>query len=252
MVTEAEIRQYWEDRTCGANYATAARFTPGYFAEIERKRYELEPYLPVFAEFGRYNGKRVLEIGVGAATDFVNFARSGAILSGIDLTQSAVDHARARLALEELYAEVRVASGEELPYEDATFDLVWSWGVIHHAEHPERVLAEVRRVLVPGAEAKIMLYGRRSWVAYKRFLFAQLVAAKRRVRPPRTLGEALWSYMESPGTRAYTRDEIDRMFRAAGFRKIVIQGFLSPYDQKVIGPLARRFRQDWQLGVLAS
>ena len=94
-------------------------------------------------------GRRVLEIGVGAATDFLNFARAGAVLTGVDLTPAAVEHARAGWRSRGLEAELAVASGEALPFPDGSFDLVYSWGVIHHAEHPHRIVREIRRLLAP-------------------------------------------------------------------------------------------------------
>ncbi len=193
---------------------------------------------------------RVLELGVGAATDFVNFARNGAKLSGIDLTPAGVDHARQRLALEGLEADVRVASGEDLPFPDESFDLVYSWGVIHHAARPERVVREVRRVLAPGAQARVMLYGLHSWIAYKQWLTG-LVAGIKHGAPERSLRDVLAMNTESPGTQAYTRREIEIMFRSAGFETLEIEGFLANWDKLYLGPLARRVRLDWFLGVRA-
>jgi SAM-dependent methyltransferase len=190
----------------------------------------------------------VLEIGVGAATDFLNFARSGAILTGVDLTPAAVDHARRRLALEGLEAELEVASGEDLPFADGSFDLVYSWGVIHHAAHPHRIVREVRRLLAPGGEARVMLYGRQSWAAYKLWLRHALLVG----RPRRTLSEVIGRHLESPGTRAYTRREIELLFAGAGFEHVAVAGFPTPYDRRAAGPLAARIRLDWFLGVVAS
>ena len=249
--TEQEVRDYWEVRPCGASHASAPPFTKAYFDEIERRRYAVEPYIRDFAEFPKWEGRRVLEIGVGAATDFVNFARCGARLTGIDLTPAAVEHARRRLELEGLEATVLVGSAEDLPFPDGSFDLVYSYGVLHHAAHPDRTFREVRRVLAPGGEARVMLYGRHSWTAYRFWLFGLLVAAKRRERPS-GLSRAISKYMESPGTRCYTRREIDSEFRAAGFSRVEIEGFLTPYDQRFIGPLARWVRRDWMLGVTCS
>jgi ubiquinone/menaquinone biosynthesis C-methylase UbiE len=249
--TEQAIRDYWQAETCGTNHTDAERLSKRYFDEIEAVRYRLEPYIFGFAQFDGRTRRRVLEIGVGAGTDFINFARNGARLTGVDLTQAAIDHARRRLELEGLEAELQVASAERLPFDDQSFDLVYSWGVLHHAETPEKTFAEVRRVLAPGGEARIMLYGRHSWVAYKRWLFGLLVALKRRERP-KSLSGAIEHYMESPGTRCYTPAEIVRDFRDAGFTNVEVEGFLTPYDQRFIGPLARRVRRDWNLGVTAS
>jgi ubiquinone/menaquinone biosynthesis C-methylase UbiE len=141
-----------------------------------------------------------------------------------------------------------VASGESLPYPDASFDLVYSWGVIHHAERPHRIVREIRRLLAPGGEARVMLYGRHSWAAYKLWVRHALVVA----RPRRTLASVIGEHLESPGTRAYTRKEIELLFAGAGFERVNIEGFATPYDRWAAGPLATRIRLDWFLGVVAS
>ena len=248
MPTEAEVFAYWEAGSCGTVHASSGPGTRAYYDEIEAARYRLEPFIHGFADFERWQGRRVLEIGVGAATDFLNFARAGAVLTGVDLTPAAVEHARRRLALEGLSASVAVASGEALPFDDGSFDLVYSWGVIHHAEHPHRIVREIRRLLAPGAQARVMLYGRHSWAAYKLWVRHALLVG----RPRRTLSSVIAAHLESPGTRAYTRREIELLFAGAGFEDVAIEGFPTPYDRSAAGPLAGRIRLDWFLGVVAT
>ena len=84
------VRAHWEREPCGTSTADAEPGTPEFFAQVERERYRLEPYVPAFAEFERWAGKRVLEVGVGLGTDFVRFVRAGADAVGIDLTEAAV------------------------------------------------------------------------------------------------------------------------------------------------------------------
>jgi SAM-dependent methyltransferase len=248
MTSTAEVYRYWQAESCGTEHASSGAGTRAYYDEIEAARYRLEPFIPSFAEFPRWRDRRVLEIGVGAATDFVNFARAGAIVSGVDLTPAAVEHAQRRIELEGLQAELTVGSAERLPYPDQSFDLVYSWGVIHHAEHPARVVREARRVLAPGGEIRAMLYGRQSWVAYALWLRHGLLAG----HPTRSLAAVVAGHMESPGTHAYTRGELETLFAGAGFDHVRVSGFATPYDQKVAGPLARIVRRDWFLGVVAT
>jgi len=139
-------------------------------------------------------------------------------------------------------------AGEAVPYPDASFDLVYSWGVIHHAEHPHRIVREVRRLLAPGGQARVMLYGRHSWAAYKLWLRHTLLVG----RPLRTLSAVIGQHLESPGTRAYTRREIELLFAGAGFDRVFVEGFPTPYDRRAAGPLAGLIRLDWFLGVVAS
>lgn len=241
------MRRYWEAEPCGTSTADAPPGTAEFFAQVERARYELEPFIPGFADFGRWRGRRVLEVGVGLGTDFVQFVRAGADATGVDLTEAAVDAVRQRLALEGLDAELLVADAERLPFETDSFDLVYSWGVLHHTPDTRRALDEVERVLRPGGEARIMLYSRRSWVAagaWARWALA-------RGRPWRSFARVLAEHMESPGTKAYTQRELERLFD--GFAEAEYVRFRTPYDRKVGGPLVALLpeRLGWFVGITA-
>jgi SAM-dependent methyltransferase len=212
------VREHWNEEPCstrGLDPSDRKRF----FADLETERYRLEPHILDFARFERGRGKRVLEIGVGAATDFVNWARSGAQLSGVDLTPAAIELARERLALEGLEADLRVADAENLPFPDATFDVVYSHGVLHHTPDTEKSIAEVHRVLEPGGTALLMLYNVTSWTAWLAW-GAHCLAKGRPWKSPRW---AVYHFVESAGTKAYTEAEtralmkdfdVDRMYTA--------------------------------------
>jgi SAM-dependent methyltransferase len=241
------VRAYWEAEPCGTSTTEAEPGTPEFYADVERRRYELEPFIPGFAEFERWSGKRVLEIGVGLGTDFVNFVRAGALATGVDLTDAAVDAVRERLALEALEADLQVADAELLPFAGCEFDLVYSWGVIHHTPDTERALSEIRRVLSPSGEARLMLYSRRSWVALGVWGRYGLLRGRPWLTPTTLLAE----WMESPGTKAYTQRELDALF--AGFSDVRYERFVTPYDRRVGGPLAARLprRLGWFVGIVA-
>lgn len=251
MTLTDRVREYWEQETCGVVHAHSEPGTPRFFAEIEEHRYRAEPYIRPFAQFAQWGDRRVLEIGIGAGTDLVNFARSGAILAGVDLTSAAIDYARQRLALENLEADLRVANAEQLPFPEHSFDLVYSFGVIHHAEHPEQVVREVRRVLAPGGEARIMLYGLHSWVAYRLLALEPARAIRQRRSPRMRLREVVADNMESPNTQAYTRREVEIMFAAAGFERVQVDSAVTPYDHRAVGRLAKVMRRDWNLLIVA-
>jgi ubiquinone/menaquinone biosynthesis C-methylase UbiE len=242
------VRAYWQAEPCGTSTTAADPGTTEFYAEVERRRYELEPFITGFAEFERWRGKRVLEVGVGLGTDFVRFARAGAEATGVDLTEAAVESVRERLALEDLSADLRVADAEDLPFAEGEFDLVYSWGVLHHTPDTQRALAEVRRVVKPGGEGKVMLYSRRSWVALGVWLRHGLL----RGAPQKTPTELLARWMESPGTKAYTQAELDELF--AGFSDVSYERFVTPYDRRVGGPLAAKLpsRFGWFVGITAK
>jgi SAM-dependent methyltransferase len=241
------VRSYWEGEPCGMKTATAPFATREFFAQVEAERDRLEPYIADFARFGDWAGKDVLEVGVGLGTDFVRFVRAGARGVAVDLTEASVAAVRQRLELEGLDAEVRVADAESLPFEDASFDLVYSYGVLHHTPDTRRAVDEVRRVLRPDGEARIMLYSRRSWLA----LGAWLRWGLARGRPWASISDVLAAHLESPGTKAYTRRELDELF--AGFSSVRYVRNVTPYDRRVAGPLAKLTgpRFGWFVGVIA-
>src|SRR5215212_11236886 len=151
------VRAHWQNQPCGTR-DLPAEDRRRFFAELERERYSWEPYLKGFARFERGKGKRLLEIGVGAGTDFINWVRAGAVATGVDLTEQGVGLTRERLELEGRHAEVRIGDAENLPFPDNTFDIVYSWGVLHHSPDTPRAVREVHRVLRPGATAVVMVY----------------------------------------------------------------------------------------------
>jgi ubiquinone/menaquinone biosynthesis C-methylase UbiE len=241
------VRDHWEADPCGAKLSSAEPGTAAFFAEVERTRYELEPFIHEFAQFSRWKGRDVLEVGVGLGTDFVQFARAGANAVGIDLTDAAVALVDKRVRLEGLPVKVLSADAESLPFDDRSFDLVYSWGVLHHTPNTERAIAEVHRVLKDGGEARIMLYSRRSWVA----LGAWLRYGLARRKPWRNFTAVLAAHVESPGTKAYTSSELEKLF--SGFSTVDVKRFVTPYDRRVAGPVAGLLgsRFGWFAGITA-
>lgn len=222
-----QVRAYWEGTPCGTIPEIVGEADPlsrDWFERVEAHRYAVEPFIHSIAQFTRYRGKRVLEVGVGAGTDHLQWARAGAECHGVDLTEAAIRITRARLAEYGLASQLQRLNAEQLPYPDASFDLVYSWGVIHHAESPERVIAEIRRVLKPGGQFIGMLYSRRSLVGLRLWLKNALLAG----RPWRSLADVIWHHMESTGTRAYTEAELRAMFGSYSSAHTI--ALLTPYD----------------------
>jgi SAM-dependent methyltransferase len=228
-----QVQRFWQAKPCGSVHASSPEGTREYFGEVERRRYELEPFIAGHARFAECRDLDVLEIGVGLGTDFVQFARAGARVTGIDLTPRAVELVRSRLALEGLAGDVQVADAEQLPFVDRRFDVVYSWGVLHHTPDVERAIREALRVVKPGGRVCVMLYARRSWVAFG--LWARY--ALLHVRPWRSLSAVVATHMESAGTRAFSRRELATAF--AGLDELRIEHVGTPYDRRIAGPLAR-------------
>lgn len=227
------VHDYWQARPCGSSLTQAEPGSKEFFDEIEEARYRLEPFIPEFAEFERWRGRRVLEIGVGLGTDFVRFARAGARLSGIDLTEASIELVRRRLDLEGLAGDLCVANAEALPFADGSFDFVYSWGVLHHTSDTPRAVREAIRVMRPGGEICVMMYSRHSWVSYGLWLRHALLVG----RPGRRLNDVLAHHIESEGTKAFSKPELHQMF--GSLEDLRIEQVSTPYDRRVAGALGQ-------------
>lgn len=205
---KTEVKKFWNQASCGTEVTEKEKFSLAYFQEIEEYRYRIEPEIFSFAQFTRFSGKKVLEVGVGAGTDFIQWVRAGVHAYGIDLTHEAILNISKRLAAENLRAyDLQVADAEQLPYPDNSFDLVYSWGVIHHSPDTAKCLAEIVRVTKPGGAIKLMIYHRSSLFALYRYLLAGLFKGK----PFRSLENVLFYDQESLGTKAYTFKQVRSM-----------------------------------------
>jgi ubiquinone/menaquinone biosynthesis C-methylase UbiE len=151
------VHDFWNAASCGESLYLKGAQEAAYAAQ-EARRYELEPYILTFADFAGARDRGVLEIGVGLGADHQRFAAAGARLTGVDLTDRAVAHTRQRLAALGLRSRLQSADAENLPFDDASFDVVYSWGVLHHSPDTPKAIDEVWRVLRPGGTARIMIY----------------------------------------------------------------------------------------------
>lgn len=175
MLKEA-VRSYWDQQPCGTQFTALPWGTADFFAEVERFRYSVQPFMHRLIGFERYAGKRVLEIGCGLGTDLLQFARHGAQVTGIDLSPKSVSLTQQRFALEGRSGTFLVADAEALPFPEASFDVVYSFGVLHHTPDIEKAIAEIFRVLAPGGELILMLYHRHSlhvWLGTPLFVAQQ-------------------------------------------------------------------------------
>jgi ubiquinone/menaquinone biosynthesis C-methylase UbiE len=164
------VRDFWNARPCNLRHSPKEVGTREYFDEVERRKYFVEPHIPAFAEFEKWKGREVLEIGCGLGTDTVSFARAGARVTAIELSQTSAELARQRLDVYGLADRVtiHVGNAEELPslVPPRPFDLVYSFGVIHHSPHPGRIVDHVTRYMGSASELRLMVYAR---ISYKLF-----------------------------------------------------------------------------------
>jgi SAM-dependent methyltransferase len=205
-----DVRTYWDRRPCNIRHSVKDVGTRDYFDEVEARKYFVEPHIPDFAQFERWRDKKVLEIGCGIGTDSINFVRAGAKLTAVDISEKSLELCRKRFELYGLEADIRNADAERLSdvVVPQTYDLIYSFGVIHHTPHPERVFAELKKFCGPETELRIMLYSKWSWKVLAIILGYGKGAFWRRDELVRTYSEAQTG---CPVTFHYTFDEVRRL-----------------------------------------
>ncbi|MEZ4379874.1 MAG: class I SAM-dependent methyltransferase [Nannocystaceae bacterium] len=245
------VREHWDAEPCGTR-GLAGEDLRAALRQQERERYAVDAHIPAFADFPRARGLRVLEIGVGAGTDFIQWLRAGADAWGVDLSPQSLALTRERIAAEglaladeadevdssgaaedPLRRRLQVADAERLPFADASFDLVYSYGVIHHSPDTAAAVAEIHRVLRPGGEARVMIYHVPSWTG----LLLWGVHSAARLRPWQRPRAAIYRHLESPGTKAYTLNEARALFSA--FAAVEVDTALLAGDLLAMRPSAR-------------
>jgi len=213
------VRDFWDRRPCNLRHSPAAIGTRQYFDEVEWRKYFVEPHIPSFADFRRWAGKRVLEIGCGLGTDTINFARAGALVTAVDLTPRAIALARQRAEVFGLADRIRFVEADAERLSEAVtpepYDLVYSFGVIHHSPHPDRILREIRTHFTgAGTTLKVMVYHR--WSSK---VLAILLREARGAwwRIDEAVARNSEAQSGCPVTYIYSRREAGELFAAAGF-----------------------------------
>lgn len=243
------VRDFWNARPCNIRHSRKPVGEREYFDEVEARKYFVEPHIPRFAEFGRWMGRDVLEVGCGIGTDTINFARAGARVTAVDLSDRSLDIARRRA---EVYGldSIRFihANVEELSQvlEPGRFDLVYSFGVIHHTPRPDIALRELVALLRPGGTLKIMVYHRRSWKV------AAIVATCGRGAfwdVDRIVARHSEAQEGCPVTYTYTRSQARRMVEDAGCR--VVDLFVDHiFAWRIADYVDYRYRKVWYFRML--
>ena len=196
------VVEFWNSEPCGTRYLGEK----SEFDAHARARYQLEPHIPAFAGFSSARGLRVLEIGVGIGADYERWLKAGAIATGIDLSAVSLEHARRRCELAGLATDLHLADAENLPFASNSFDVVYSYGVMHHDPNPAKCLKEALRVLKPGGEARIMLYHHASLTGIMLWLRYGILRGL-------SIRQCVYEHLESPGTKTFTRSEVVALMR---------------------------------------
>lgn len=223
IINKKKVYDFWNQNSCGESLYLKKPTKKNYDYQL-KKRYIIEPYIKKFANFRNSYKKKVLEIGVGLGADHQMFYEAGADLYGVDLTARAIEHTKHRFKLNNYESKLFVQDAEALPFNNQTFDIVYSYGVLHHTPDTEKSISEVHRVLKNGGTARIMMYHKWSIVGFMLYLRYALF----NLRPFLNLSIIYSSYLESPGTKAYSKKEINHLFKK--FKSIEIKTVLSHGD----------------------
>jgi 2-polyprenyl-3-methyl-5-hydroxy-6-metoxy-1,4-benzoquinol methylase len=206
-----KVKEFWDKRPCNIRHSNKPIGTREYFDEVEKRKYFVEPHIPGFAEFEKWRGKKVLEVGCGLGTEAINFARHGADLTVIEISKESLDLAKKRFEVYGLTAHFILGNAEELDVFLAgqKFDLIWSFGVIHHSPHPEEILRKCKDLLKDDGEIRMMVYSK---ISYKLFHFMRETG----VWDFNSLDELISMYSEAqtgcPITYSYTYEGARRLF----------------------------------------
>ena len=245
------VRDFWNARPCNIRHSPKPIGEREYFDDVEARKYFVEPHIPRFAEFPRWAGKRVLEIGCGIGTDTMNFARAGARVTAIDLSDQSLEIARKRASVYGLSNITFVQGDAEnlaatIPVEP--YDLVYSFGVIHHTPRPQAALDQMRRFLAPQSTLKLMVYYRYAWKAlaivmgYGRGAFwnwDKLIAAHSEAQ------------QGCPVTYTYSRRELRKFVESADC--IVEDLFVEHiFPWRIADYVQYRYRKEWYFAIFPT
>lgn len=210
----AEVQDYWDSSPCFTKRSSAPRDSKQFMDETEARKFKSEPAIPGFAEYEKWAGKRVLEIGCGIGIDSVNFARAGAEVTAIDLSEESLKIARKRSELAGVEIVFRCLNAEDRIW-NRNSDLIYAFGSIHHSPNPDSILRNLHSNLKHDGTLKLMVYNKYSWKSLwvllkyghgKFWKFKELIAR----------------YSEAqtgcPVTHTYSRRELRTMLERNGFR----------------------------------
>ena len=221
-------REQWGRDPAGAAYGREHEIgTREFFEAVERHRYtEYAPWMPEVMGFDQFAGQRLLEVGCGMGTDLLQFARGGAKVTGVDLTPRSIEISKQHLGVYGERGDFAISDGENLPFADESFDVVYSNGVLHHTPDTAGAVREIHRVLKPGGLARVMLYYRHSANYWGQIILRHglLHGELLRGNSPENIMSKYVEFNESGGqplVKVYSRREARKLFSM--FREVTVQ-----------------------------
>jgi FkbM family methyltransferase len=240
-----EVRDFWNNRPCNIRHSPQPVGSREYFDEVEARKYFVEPHIVAFADFPRWKGRRVLEIGCGIGTATISFLRAGAQVTAVDLSPQSLELAKQRAELYGFADRVTFfeADAERLSetVPPQAYDLVYSFGVLHHTPHPERAINQIRSFVRPGTTVKLMMYYSRSW---KVFWAVLRYGGGRFWDWRRIIAKYSEAQTGCPVTYTYTKGQLKQLLESRGFRVTdVFVDHIFPYS--IPEYVAYQYRKVW-------
>jgi ubiquinone/menaquinone biosynthesis C-methylase UbiE len=224
-----DVKNYWDSRPCNIKHSDKPIGSKEYFDEVEARKYFVESHIPKFAEFEKWKNKKVLEIGCGIGTDTINFAKAGAQVTAVELSKESIAIAQKRVEIYGLNnVKFYLADAENLssfvPIEK--YDLIYSFGVIHHTPNPEKAISEIKKYMGENSILKLMLYHRNCWkVMWMILKYSHGTFWK--------MNELIPKYSEAqtgcPVTYAYTKKSVKKLLTGLEIKDAFIE-HIFPYS----------------------
>jgi SAM-dependent methyltransferase len=215
-ISKKQVKDFWDKQPCNIKHSQQIFGSKEYFDEVEKKKYFVEPHILKFADFNNWSNKSVLEIGCGIGTDAINFARSGAAYTGIELSTASLDITKKRFSVYNLKGSLLVGDAEKINsvVNNEFFDLIYSFGVLHHTPNFEIAIQSIRKIMTSNSEFRFMVYSKNS---YKQALINAGLE-----QPEAQSG--------CPIANSYTKSEIFEILQRNGFGSISItKDHIFPY-----------------------
>ena len=211
-VNKKKVQDFWNNRPCNINHSSATFLSREYFDQVEAKKYYVEPHIKTFAEFEKWKGKKVLEIGCGLGTDSINFARHGADITVVDLSERSLNICKERFKVFGLNAKFYHCDLENLsltvPIED--YDLVYSFGVIHHTPNQKKAFSEISKYIGKNTEFRFMVYSK---ISFKLFWLMMEQKKTSLLNFDSLVRENSEAQFGCPYTYTYTFEEIEDILK---------------------------------------
>jgi SAM-dependent methyltransferase len=229
METIDRVKAYWNKRPCNIRHSQETPGTKEFYDQIEAKKYYVEGYIPAFADFEKWKGKRVLEIGCGLGGESINFARAGAEVVAYDLSTESIELAKKRAEVFGLSDKITFHQGnaEELDkiLSPQIFDLVWSFGSVHHSPNPEKIIQQIKKYMGVKTVLKIMVYHKFSW---KVFWILMKFGKGAFWKLDKLIAQYSEAQLGCPVTYAYTPWTVRKLLRGLKIKDIQIE-HIFPY-----------------------